>query len=821
MKSLDFSNVSFPKITSMKYMFADSYMSEFSYTIPSTITNIEGFLSNCPNLKTLRNFNINTNVVVTNWLQDTPVQRLIDCSFYSTKTSFKDNTTLKTVTNLTYTGNDFSSYFEGCSSLQTASVILTSSVANMTNSFKNCPNLSVVDFTNESDLSKVATINDCFNGDTNLTSLINLKITNANTTANNTTLKDCPLNDTEGLYINSNASLNMFRMGASSKITQITELNLGANADDLHDLCMDYPLLVADFVIPKNVKTVQNLFKNCVAMGNITSNWRTLYDRNRDNDVTNDVITTDCYKGCINSKYIDGDLYLDEYGNSTVMKNIPVEWGGEITYPSNLTVFDVRITEDNLTYSLVGNVADANTNWGDATEDMNPSHTYTKAGIYTIATGNLTTFATGSVISDAVSSPIVRFRQLGSSLTNGSHLFDSWRNLMIIDKIGHDLNTYEYLCNNCTSLSNDILFPATARNVTKAFYGCSNLLYIHSNWDNNYNSTVSHTDCYSGCNSITHIDGQNVIAYKGDNGLDYVPSDWGGNGFTLDNTMIYELNITESFLNKPLQPAGVKGLLSLNEKVAKVNWGDGSPVELLVYNNSLITHTYTTVGRYFVKAHVIMGGGYGAGFAGAISKILQVPKYSNGRIYNNLRYGCNGATNMTYIDMSNIAYEKGVTKFEVGSLFNNCAKLETIIMPSDLIVTDISRLCNSCEKLPSMDFMKNWDMSNCVSLNATFSGNLELESIDLSNLDASKVTNLTQVVNYCTNLKNFKAPKNISVSTSDFSRSPNLTVESMIDIINNLATVSTTQTLTLGAVNLAKLTTEQIQIATNKGWTVS
>ena len=56
---------------------------------------------------------------------------------------------------------------------------------------------------------------------------------------------------------------------------------------------------------------------------------------------------------------------------------------------------------------------------------------------------------------------------------------------------------------------------------------------------------------------------------------------------------------------------------------------------------------------------------------------------------------------------------------------------------------------------------------------------------------------------------------------SDFSRSPNLTVESLIDIINNLATVSTTQTLILGATNLAKLATEQIQIATNKGWTVS
>ena len=161
--------------------------------------------------------------------------------------------------------------------------------------------------------------------------------------------------------------------------------------------------------------------------------------------------------------------------------------------------------------------------------------------------------------------------------------------------------------------------------------------------------------------------------------------------------------------------------------------------------------------------------------------------------------------------MYNIAYEKVVTKFNVDSLFRNCAKLETIILPSDLIVNDISNLCFSCKKLTSVDFIKKWDMSNCVSLNVTFSGNGTLESIDLSNLDASKVTNL----------KNFKAPKNISVSMSDFSRSVNLTVESIIDIIDNMTIVSSTQTLTLGATNLAKLTTEQIQIATDKEWTFS
>ena len=39
-------------------------------------------------------------------------------------------------------------------------------------------------------------------------------------------------------------------------------------------------------------------------------------------------------------------------------------------------------------------------------------------------------------------------------------------------------------------------------------------------------------------------------------------------------------------------------------------------------------------------------------------------------------------------------------------------------------------------------------------------------------------------------------------------------------LINNLNTVSTTQTLTLEVTNLAKLTFGEIKIATDKGWTL-
>lgn len=55
----------------------------------------------------------------------------------------------------------------------------------------------------------------------------------------------------------------------------------------------------------------------------------------------------------------------------------------------------------------------------------------------------------------------------------------------------------------------------------------------------------------------------------------------------------------------------------------------------------------------------------------------------------------------------------------------------------------------------------------------------------------------------------------------DIHWSTKLTHESLMSIIEHLAIVSTTRTLTLGTANLAKLTDEEKAIATEKGWTLA
>lgn len=63
---------------------------------------------------------------------------------------------------------------------------------------------------------------------------------------------------------------------------------------------------------------------------------------------------------------------------------------------------------------------------------------------------------------------------------------------------------------------------------------------------------------------------------------------------------------------------------------------------------------------------------------------------------------------------------------------------------------------------------------------------------------------------------------NLELSVSfDLSPCIKLTHDSLMNVLNSIQTVTTTQTLTLGSTNLAKLTDDEKKIATDKGWTLT
>ena len=118
--------------------------------------------------------------------------------------------------------------------------------------------------------------------------------------------------------------------------------------------------------------------------------------------------------------------------------------------------------------------------------------------------------------------------------------------------------------------------------------------------------------------------------------------------------------------------------------------------------------------------------------------------------------------------------------------FESCKKLTTIPLLDTSKVTNMYYMFNSCPALTTVPA-----------------------------LNAGKVTNMSGMFRNCTNLKsilmtNIGANLDISASTQ-FER------EDLLVILNNLKTVTSTKTLTMGATNLAKLTDEDKAIATNKG----
>lgn len=107
---------------------------------------------------------------------------------------------------------------------------------------------------------------------------------------------------------------------------------------------------------------------------------------------------------------------------------------------------------------------------------------------------------------------------------------------------------------------------------------------------------------------------------------------------------------------------------------------------------------------------------------------------------------------------------------------------------------------------------------------------------DIPLLEASSVTNVWQIFDGCELLENLGGLKNLGQAYSTtmtandgwyslvLSKCPLLTHDSLMNVINNLYDIKSKgvkpQTLQLGDTNKAKLTVEEIAIATNKGWNV-
>lgn len=222
------------------------------------------------------------------------------------------------------------------------------------------------------------------------------------------------------------------------------------------------------------------------------------------------------------------------------------------------------------------------------------------------------------------------------------------------------------------------------------------------------------------------------------------------------------------------------------------------------------------------------------------SAIKNIPKIITSSKTTSIASTFSDCINLENVDLSGFV-TNNVTDMQ--SVFDNCTKLKTIDFANfnGAKVRYISRMFYGCKSLITIIPRNFFNSLMPTIAMAMFYNCSKLETLNLGGMNASKLTNINVIFGDCSSLKNltffsnygqgFTATNNnYSSYTLDLS-STALTHDSLMDVINKLYDLNLTynvsqggtlytQSLILGSKLLAKLTADEIAVATNKGWTV-
>lgn len=206
-----------------------------------------------------------------------------------------------------------------------------------------------------------------------------------------------------------------------------------------------------------------------------------------------------------------------------------------------------------------------------------------------------------------------------------------------------------------------------------------------------------------------------------------------------------------------------------------------------------------------------------------------------------------GMPNLKSVDFADWDVSKVTTFF---ALFDGSIKIENI----DVSKWDTSSATNmgwmfNGNNLKSLD-VSNFNTSKVTNMFAMFSGSQSLTRLDVSNFDTSNVLDFGRTfahwsgvnkelnisglnLSKCTSMDGtflstaFKVIRcdglrlpNIDMSNIGLDYSNELTVDSIVGLLNALPQSDKGYSFQIGSTNIAKLSDEQKAIATNKGWTL-
>lgn len=145
--------------------------------------------------------------------------------------------------------------------------------------------------------------------------------------------------------------------------------------------------------------------------------------------------------------------------------------------------------------------------------------------------------------------------------------------------------------------------------------------------------------------------------------------------------------------------------------------------------------------------------------------------------------------------------------------FYQCSSLLSIEDLDLSNATTCESMFNGCAAITSIGTLNT---ENCTIMKNMFYRCTNLETIE--GLDCTAATNLTDIFNSCTKLTDVGLT---NIKTNLTIPSNLLTHDCLVGLIDELVDVNEARTLTVGATNIAKLTDDEIAVATAKNWTLA
>lgn len=391
-----------------------------------------------------------------------------------------------------------------------------------------------------------------------------------------------------------------------------------------------------------------------------------------------------------------------------------------------------------------------------------------------------------------------------SNVENMQNMFSGCSSLQSLDLTG--FNTSKVLtmqnmfinCNGLTTLDLSSFDTSKVISMYGMFYSCSSLLSIDVSSFNTDNVANMYGMFY-GCSSLLQINVSNF------------------NTSNVEN-MQYMFNGCSSLQSLDLSSFDTSKVTSMNSMI----YGCFALTNLNV--SSFDTSSVTDMNYMLSSLYALEN--------------LNISHFNTSNVtkMNNLFSSC---SNLLSLDLSNWDTSK-VT--DMGHLFSGCNKLNNLLLTdwNTTKVTNMQYMFENCRSLTSLDLSSFNTISvttmesmfeNC-KFNVDFNGKSTVNltntsrmfrgflgtSINMQGCNFINAISNDDFIQNANNLVDFTAPNNIGSNITILAN--NLSLNSLLSILNNLSEVTTTQTLDIGSTNIGKLTDEQILIATNKNWTL-